>query len=141
MQARRPTWVGEGAAQYVPHILLGEAAKQAPPFVLASHRRYWGRVGLDSFWKGTRVWRRGLGMHMSYTLAFHLFRRISMEYPARVRVFVADARASDFGADAARAHFGKSLGELASLMLMEGDWEPRFAPSAAKVHRPHERAD
>jgi hypothetical protein len=132
-----PQWVEEGLAQMVEHDMTGRAFLMVDGEMARRHKQYWGRHGLDAFWRGEGFLQPGQVQELSYQLAEILVRLLVEDAQPRwfgwVRgqqqqffTFLREARADDCGATASRKHLARSLGELAARFLGPGEWDPEL---------------
>jgi hypothetical protein len=132
-----PQWIEEGLAQMSEHDITGRAVLQLNEEMARRHKHYWAKHGLDNFWRGEGFSRPGKIQVLCYQLAEILIRLLIEEYrprwfgwdtgqQRRLFAFLQDANVDDCGDDAAQAHLGLSLQQIASWFLGPGDWNPRL---------------
>ena len=130
-----PQWLEEGLAQMFEHDMTGRQLLEVDAEAAGRHKRYWGRHGLDEFWRGEGFSRPGRVQELSYQLAEVLVRLLVEEGRPRwfgwVReprlrffAFLRGADAGDCGGAACREHLGYELGDLAAKFLGPGSWSP-----------------
>src|SRR5262249_29986025 len=64
-----PQWLEEGLAQMFGHDMTGRGQMQLTTETAATHKRYWGKKGLDAFWRGEGFSRPGKVQGLCYQLA------------------------------------------------------------------------
>jgi hypothetical protein len=132
-----PQWIEEGLAQMFEHDMAGRSLLELDPEKAGEHKRYWGKRGLDAFWRGEGFSRPGKVQELSYQLAEILIRLLVedsrprwfglvKEPRTRFFAFLRGARASDCGEWACRRHLGFGLSDLAAKFLGPGDWGPKL---------------
>jgi hypothetical protein len=130
-----PQWLEEGLAQMFEHDVTGSSPLEVDAEMARRQKRYWGRCGLDVFWRGEAFSRRGKVQELSYQLAEILVRLLVEEgrprWFGRVRepqrrllAFLREAGVSDGGEAACREHLGVALSDLAARFLGPGPWSP-----------------
>ncbi len=130
-----PQWLEEGLAQMFEHNMTGRQLVEVNVEMVGRHQRYWGRHGLDAFWRGEGFSRPGKIQELSYQLAEILVRLLVEESRPRwfgwVRepqerffAFLREASASDCGAASCQEHLRYELSELAARFLGAGAWSP-----------------
>ena len=123
-----PQWLEEGLAQMVEHDMTGRALLVVDGEMAERHKRYWGKHGLDEFWRGEGFSRPGKVQELSYQLAEILVRLLTEEGRPRwfgwVRepqlrffAFLRGAGADDCGEAACREHLGCGLRDVAARFL------------------------
>jgi hypothetical protein len=106
-------WIEEGLAQMFEHDMTGRAVLLVDAEMAREHKRYWGKHGLDRFWRGNGFSSPGKVQKLSYELAEILLRLLFEEYRARwfgldqkprrrLLAFLGEATAADSGEAAAR---------------------------------------
>jgi hypothetical protein len=137
-----PQWLEEGLAQMFEHDVTGSSPLEVDAEMARRQKRYWGRCGLDGFWRGEVFSRRGKVQELSYQLAEILVRLLVEEgrprWFGRVRepqrrllAFLREASMSDCGEAACREHLGVALSDLAARFLGPGSWSPGPCPGLA----------
>jgi hypothetical protein len=130
-----PQWIEEGLAQMFEHDMAGRSLLLVDGEMAAGHKRYWGKKGLDAFWRGDGFSRPGKVQELSYQLAEILARFLveesrprwfgwSRESQRKFFAFLRDARAIDCGEASCRQWLGFGLSELAARFLGPGSWSP-----------------
>jgi hypothetical protein len=130
-----PQWLEEGLAQMVEHDMTGRGLLELTVEIADRHKRYWGKHGLDDFWRGEGFSRSGKVQELSYQLAEVLIRLLVedsrprwfglvREPQQRFFAFLAEVNAVDCGEESCRQCLGFGLSDLASRFLGEGDWSP-----------------
>lgn len=130
-----PQWLEEGLAQMVEHDMTGRALWVVDAEMAREHKHYWGKYGLDEFWRGEGFSRAGKVQKLSYQLAEILVRLLVEEGRPRwfgwVRepqrrffAFLQDAGVTDCGESACVDHLGFGLPDLAARFLGPGAWSP-----------------
>jgi hypothetical protein len=131
---RMPQWIEEGLAQMFEHDAAGEDTFRLGSKDAAKQKGYWGRHGLDDFWRGDGFYHPGRVQTLNYQLAEVLVRILLEDHKPRwfgfskgkqreLMSFLREARIDDCGEEAAKAHLGFSLGELARRFLGPGYWD------------------
>jgi hypothetical protein len=134
-QLSMPPWLEEGLAQMFEHDMTGRSLLQLDAETAASHKRYWGKHGLDAFWRGEGFLRAGKVQKLSYELAEILVRLLVEEarprwfgivrgHQQRFFAFLRQARQADCGQEACRTCLGFGMDELAGRFLGPGNWSP-----------------
>jgi hypothetical protein len=132
-----PQWVEEGLAQLVEHDMTRRGLLQVTTEIAERHRTYWGKNGLDEFWRGEGFSRAGKVQELSYQLAEILLRLMLEEWRPRwfgwtrepqrkLMAFFREAHAEDCGEAACREHLSCQLTNIAAKFLGPGDWAPRL---------------
>jgi hypothetical protein len=130
-----PPWLEEGLAQMFEHDATGRSLLVVDGEVARRHKRYWGRHGLDEFWRGEGFSRPGQVQELSYQLAEILVRLMVeqarprwfgwvREPQRRFFAFLRGARESDCGETACQEHLRFGLSDLAARFLGPGAWSP-----------------
>jgi hypothetical protein len=130
-----PQWLEEGLAQMFEHDMTGRSLLVLDGEMASRHKRYWGKHGLDAFWRGEGFSRPGRVQELSYQLAEILIRILVAEARPRwfglVRdpqrrslAFLQQAEAWDCGEAACREHLQFRLDDLAARFLGSGSWSP-----------------
>jgi hypothetical protein len=128
-----PLWVEEGLTQRFAHSMTSRAPWLVDDRTAQRHKRYWGKHGLEEFWRGTSFHTKSKVCELSYQLAEVLVRLLIEEHrprwfgwdktpQRRFHAFLREAQVADCGEGAARAHLGFGLGELAARFLGPGGW-------------------
>jgi hypothetical protein len=130
-----PLWVEEGLTQMFQHEATGRGLLVVDGEMARRHKRYWGRRGLDKFWRGEGFLHPGRVQELSYQLA-EILARLLLE-DARPRwfgwvqkprqryfAFLRGAAATDCGEAACQEHLGFGLSDLAARYLGAGSWSP-----------------
>ena len=117
-----PTWLNEGLAVFMEEVLAGNGLELNNNVIL-DHRRYWNSENIQMYWTGKSFLSADEGQGLSYHLSHLITRNISNDYRAFSN-FVNSASLMDAGASACLDHLGVSLGQLVSIALGEGNWEP-----------------
>jgi hypothetical protein len=128
-----PQWVEEGLAHMFEHNMTGRSLLLVDGEMARRHKRYWGRNGLEAFWRGEGFSRPGKVQELCYQLAEILIRLLIEDYrprwfgldkgpQRRFFAFLREADMLDCGESAAREHLGIGLGELAGRFLGPGEW-------------------
>ena len=130
-----PQWLEEGLAQMFEHDMTGRSLLQLDSKMARQHKRYWGKHGLDDFWRGDGFSQLGKIQGLSYQLAEILVRLLVEESRPRwfgwVRApqhrffgFLRQASISDCGEAACTTHLRFGLSDLAARFLGPGSWSP-----------------
>lgn len=130
-----PQWLEEGLAQMFEHQMTGLSLLEVNAEMARGHKRYWGKHGLDDFWRGEGFSRPGKVQELCYQLAEILVRLLVEEGRPRwfgwVRepqrrffAFLRVASVSDCGAEACQENLGFGLSDLAARFLGPGSWSP-----------------
>jgi len=130
-----PQWLEEGFAQMIEHDMTGRGLLEVTDEMAGRHKRYWGKHGLDDFWRGEGFSRAGKVQELSYQLAEILVRLLVedarprwfglvREPLQRFSGFLNEVSAEDCGHGAAREYLGCELSDLAARFLGPGDWNP-----------------
>lgn len=137
-----PQWLEEGLAQMFENDMAGRAAILLTPEQAQKHRNYWNRHGLDGFWFGDCFHRSGDAQTLSYELAEILVRLLFSDHrpgwftkgkQKQLMSFLAAAKRTDGGRDAALDHLDYELDELAEKFLgpIELTPQPERRPNAS----------
>jgi hypothetical protein len=129
-----PQWLEEGLAQMFEHDMTGRSLLIVDGEMAGRHKRYWGKRGLDAFWRGEGFSRPGKVQELCYQLAEILVRLLIEESRPRwfgwVRepqqrffAFLREAGGADCGEAACREHLQFGIGDLAARFLGPGSWE------------------
>lgn len=130
-----PQWLEEGLAQMFEHNMTGRQLLEVDGEMAGRHKRYWGKHGLDEFWRGEGFSRPGKVQELSYQLAEILVRLLAeegrprwfgwaREPQLRFYAFLRGAGIDDCGEAACREHLGYGLSDLAAKFLGPGSWSP-----------------
>ncbi len=130
-----PQWLEEGLAQMFEHNMTGRSLLEVDAEMAGRHKRYWGKHGLDEFWRGEGFSRPGKVQELCYQLAEILVRLLVEESRPRwfgwVRepqlrffAFLRGANAADCGTEACQEHLQCDLSDLAAKFLGPGSWSP-----------------
>jgi hypothetical protein len=130
-----PQWLEEGLAQMFEHDMTGRGLLEVTAEMAQRHKRYWGKHGLDDFWRGDGFIRTGKVVELSYQLAEILVRLLVedsrprwfglvREPQHRFFAFLMEVKDVDCGAEACRECLGFGLSDLAARFLGDGDWSP-----------------
>jgi hypothetical protein len=130
-----PQWLEEGLAQMVEHDMTGRSLLEVDAEMAGRHKRYWGKHGLDEFWRGEGFSRPGKVQELSYQLAEILVRLLveearprwfgwGRETQRRFFAFLRGASVSDCGEAACREHLRQGLDAVAGRFLGPGPWSP-----------------
>lgn len=125
-----PQWLEEGLAQMVEHDATGRALLTVDAEMAERHKRYWGKHGMDEFWRGEGFSSTGKVQELSYQLAEILVRLVVeegqprwfgwvREPQRRLFAFLREAAMDDCGASACQEHLGYGLSDLAARFLGE----------------------
>jgi hypothetical protein len=128
-----PAWLQEGLAQMYDRTWAANLPLEVNGTTARRHQGFWGRHGLGRFWRGKGFSRPGKMQRRSYELAEILVRLLFEEYcprwfgldrrpRQRLLAFLQQSAVADCGEQAARAHLGIGLGDLAARFLGQGDW-------------------
>jgi len=117
------------------HEMTGRGLLVVDAKMARRYKQYWGRHGLDAFWRGEGFSRPGNVQELCYQLA-EILARLMVE-DARPRwfglvreprrrffAFLREAAVADSGESACRKHLGCGLSELAARFLGPGPWSP-----------------
>jgi len=122
-----PLWLNEGLAVNTEQRLTGvQGSVYTPQELRSMHLAFWGEQEIQEFWSGQSFQRVDDGNLLSYDLARILVAWLAKDW-APFRDFVLAAHMADGGAQAAQAHLGVDLGELASALLGQAEaagWRP-----------------
>jgi hypothetical protein len=127
-----PQWLEEGLAQMVEHDMTGRSLLVVEAEMAGRHKRYWGRHGLDVFWRGEGFHRPGKVQELSYQLAEILVRLLVeqgrprwlgwvREPQRRFFAFLQGANVSDCGEGACKEH--------QPVMWFKGGANPSLVPA------------
>ena len=130
-----PQWAEEGLARMFEHDLGDTPLLMVDAEMAGQHKRYWGKRGLDAFWRGEGFSRPGKVQELSYQLAEILIRLLVEETrprwfgfvkapQRRLFAFLREANVVDCGEAACRAQLGFDLSDLAAKFLGPGSWSP-----------------
>jgi len=119
-----PAWLNEGLAVNTERRLSPPRARYQAHELSYLFGRFWNEETLQQFWSGKSFLRPDEGQALSYELARLLVQLLDKDY-ARLAAFCNAAHQDDAGEAAAHAVLGAGLGELAGIVLGEGDWSPR----------------
>jgi len=130
-----PQWLEEGLAQMVEHDMTGRSLLSVGTEMAGRHKRYWGKHGMDEFWRGDGFSRPGKVQELSYQLAEILVRLLVEDSRPRwfglVRkpqqrffAFLQGAKVADCGEGACTDLLGFGLSDLAGRFLGQGSWSP-----------------
>ncbi len=123
-----PQWLEEGLAQMFEHDMTGRLLLEVDEEMAARHKRYWGKRGMDGFWRGESFSRPGKVQELSYQLAEILVRLLVEDAKpgwfgwgrgrqGQFFAFLRSAGAGDCGEAACREHLGCPLRDLAARFL------------------------
>lgn len=126
-----PAWLNEGTAVNMERQIV--PLYRDPRRGIFSHREdeqkraeFWNANTIQQFWSGKSFLRPDEGCSLSYDLATELTRLIARDYE-KYRAYMNSANRTDSGGAAALSVLGFSLGDLATAVLGEGEWEPNPA--------------
>jgi hypothetical protein len=130
-----PLWLEEGLAQMIEHDMTGRSLLMVDGELARRHKRYWGKHGLDNFWRGQGFGRPGKVQELNYQLAEILVRLLVEQGrprwlgwdrgpQRRFFAFLRGAKESDCGEEACMEHLGFGLSDLAGRFLGQGAWSP-----------------
>jgi hypothetical protein len=128
-----PQWIEEGLAQLFERDMAGGGSLLLDPKQARKHKTYWGRNGLEAFWRGDGFSQPGTVQELSYQLAEVLIRILIEDHRPRwmglsrgrqqqLMSFFREADAMDCGHGAAVDHLGFGLSNLAAKFLGPGEW-------------------
>jgi hypothetical protein len=121
-----PAWLNEALAQMFDSGLFGQRIAVLDAELVDEHRAFWNAKTIQRLWSG-RSFHQVESQKLSYSLAEVLLDVINREVkppPEVFRRFVKQTSWHDAGQAAAREQLEVSLGEIASVFLGPGDWEP-----------------
>ena len=132
-----PQWIEEGLAQLSEHDLAGRSLLLVDAEMATEQKRYWGKKGLDAFWRGEGFSRPGKVQKLSYQLAEILARFLveesrprwfgwAREAQRRFFAFLREVRVEDCGEAACSERLGFGLSDLAATFLGPGSWSPNL---------------
>ena len=121
--AKLPRWLNEGLAAHLSGELTDPRSRSFDRDAAKAQRTFWTPATIQDFWSGA-AFRVDEARKMSYNLAELLVSLMWRELGDLVP-FIAEARRADAGESAARRCFDLGLGEVAAIVLGEGDWQPR----------------
>lgn len=125
-----PTWVHEGMAQRLEHVVLGRGFLLDREAV-AEHYEYWNRENIQKFWAGTSFYGSDKGNQLSYQLSSILTEVLGGNWNDFLS-FVQQCDPRDGGQDAALGVLGRCLGKTVEDFLGPGEWRPERKAIAAQ---------
>jgi hypothetical protein len=134
-----PMWLNEGLATHAQNVLSTRRAMFFEAGDIALHRRTWSDDGIQTFWTGTAYHNPDGRQRLAYSLAHMAVQTLIGDYDA-LREFTLNAKQADAGDAAARAVYGRGVGELIEHLLGPGAWTPdpqkwRTEPQSPGVDR------
>jgi hypothetical protein len=131
-----PLWLDEGVAQILEMQFsnYGGTGFDHDLDLIDKHRTYWSMETIQKFWSG-ESFRAEESVELSYSLAKILLNLISSE-KGDFKNFLQTAHYRDAGEAAFAASYGKNLGDLATIFLGSGDWNPRLDLLKAHFSQP-----
>lgn len=130
-----PAWLNEALAMRMEEVICGSAIFELDREIYIRHEEHWDSDSIQQFWSGESWQIPGLSFELAYSLAQVLWRKIELDFGARleeVMAFVRTASYQDGGAAAFQSVFGFELGELVTDFLGEGNWQPEGVFGAAE---------
>lgn len=124
-----PAWLNEALAEAFEADVAGGRFAMVDRELHAEHESYWNANTIQDFWMG-KSFHTVEGQRVSYNLAQLLLDIINREVrpPSEIfRRFVKQSTWQDAGEAAAFEQFEVGLGEIASVFLGDGDWNPKPA--------------
>lgn len=129
-----PAWLNEGLAVNVEHRFVRQPPRYRPDELRYLLGRFWNASTIQEFWSGKSFLRPDDGQPLSYELARLLAELLAKDYDVLAQ-FCARAKHEDAGEAAATSVLGMSLGDLAAVVLGDGDWTPRPASWVAGTEK------
>ena len=118
-----PLWLVEGIADNIVNDITKFASINIDDDFIERHENFWRQEGLQGFWSGEYFYLPGLFNSNCHELAQFFVREMSKNWSS-FKAFVLDSDYKNCGQVALINNFGISLGEMATNLLGDGNWEP-----------------
>lgn len=117
-----PLWLEEGVVQLLEDSIAGGGSFMVNQEWIDEHLEFWSKNDIGLFWRGEGFFLPNDGQKLSYHLAHWIARNLVLENRKQFVKFLLSADDRDWGEQAIRQTFDRSLDELIPQLIVPDNW-------------------